>query len=247
MVISGRYLLLENKHYVILTVHDISKERVLKSSLQHSNEKFLCFFDNVTVGCAICDKDGKLVEVNDTYVRYMGTTSKNEAVNQLNIYTNPCINPKFKEIMKAGVPVSEEVKYDYEKINKYYVRSCHKDVHYFRFIVNYMWNAGGEVENILIIWVENTLIHKALCQNNMFREIITYASSISKIGFCSLNLSKSEQLVTPEYLKNLGIKEEIDMPRIFSNLEHAHPDDRKFFLEYIEKADYERMEPLFVL
>ena len=247
MVISGRYLLLENKYYVILTVHDISKERVLKSSLQHSNEKFLCFFDNVTVGCAICDKDGKLVEVNDTYVRYMGTTSKNEAVNQLNIYTNPCINPEFKEIMKAGVPVSEEVKYDYEKINKYYVRSCHKDVHYFRFIVNYMWNAGGEVENILIIWVENTLIHKALCQNNMFREIITYASSISKIGFCSLNLSKSEQLVTPAYLKNLGIKEEIDMPRIFSNLEHAHPDDRKFFLEYIEKAGYERMEPLFVL
>lgn len=50
MVISGRYLLLENKYYVILTVHDISKERVLKSSLQHSNEKFLCFFDNVTVG-----------------------------------------------------------------------------------------------------------------------------------------------------------------------------------------------------
>lgn len=43
MVISGRYLLLENKYYVILTVHDISKERVLKSSLQHSNEKFLCF------------------------------------------------------------------------------------------------------------------------------------------------------------------------------------------------------------
>ena len=117
MVISGRYLLLENKYYVILTVHDISKERVLKSSFQHSNEKFLCFFDNVTVGCAICDKDGKLVEVNDTYVRYMGTTSKNEAVNQLNIYTNPCINPEFKEIMKAGVPVSEEVKYDYEKIN----------------------------------------------------------------------------------------------------------------------------------
>ena len=100
MVISGRYLLLENKYYVILTVHDISKERVKNSWLQHSNEKLLCFFDNVTVGCAICDKDGKLVEVNDTYVRYMGTTSKNEAVNQLNIYTNPCINPEFKEIMK---------------------------------------------------------------------------------------------------------------------------------------------------
>lgn len=244
MVVSGRYLLMENKDYVILTVHDISEERALKSSLQHSNEKFLCFFDNVTVGCAICNKDGKLVEVNDTYVKYMGITSKEDAVNQLNIYTNPCVNPEFKEMMKAGIPVSGEVKYDYEKINKHYVKSYHKDVHYFRFIVNYMRNASGEVENILIIWVENTLIHKALRQNNMFREMITYASSISKIGFCSLNLSKNEQLVTPEYLKNLGVEENVDLRKIFVNLEHAHPDDRELFREYVERARYEKMEPL---
>ena len=244
MVVSGRYLLMENKDYVILTVHDISEERALKSSLQHSNEKFLCFFDNVTVGCAICNKDGKLVEVNDTYVKYMGIASKEDAVNRLNIYTNPCVNPEFKEMMKAGIPVSGEVKYDYEKINKHYVKSYHKDVHYFRFIVNYMRNASGEVENILIIWVENTLIHKALRQNNMFREMITYASSISKIGFCSLNLSKNEQLVTPEYLKNLGVEENVDLRKIFVNLEHAHPDDRELFREYVERARYEKMEPL---
>ena len=244
MVVSGRYLSMENKNYVILTVHDISEERALKSSLQHSNEKFLCFFDNVTVGCAICDKNGKLVEVNDTYVKYMGLSSKKEAVNQLNIYTNPCIDPEFKEMMKAGIPVSGEVKYDYEKINKHYVRSYHEDVHYFRFIVNYMRDAEGEVENILIIWVENTLIHKALRQNNTFREMITYASSISKIGFCSLNLFKSEQLVTPEYLKNLGVKEDVDLREIFSNLDHIHPDDRELFLEYVRKARYEKMEPL---
>lgn len=244
MVISGRYLLLENKDYVVLTVHDISEERALKSSLQHSNKKFLCFFDNVTVGCAICNKDGQLIEVNDAYVKYMGISSKEDAVNQLNIYTNPCINQEFKEMMKAGIPVSGEVKYDYEKINKQYVRSHHKDVHYFRFIVNYMRNADGDVENILIIWVENTLIHKALRQNNMFREMITYASSISKIGFCSVNLIRNEQLVTPEYLKNLGMDEDVDLREVFSNLEHAHPDDRTLFLEYVERARYEKMEPL---
>ena len=37
-------------NYVILTVHDISKERVFEVILQHSNEISL-FFDNVTVGC----------------------------------------------------------------------------------------------------------------------------------------------------------------------------------------------------
>lgn len=244
MVTSGHYLLLNKKEYVVLTVHDISEERALKSSLERSNEKFLCFFDNVTVGCAICDKDGKLIEVNDTYVQYMGLSLKEEAVNQLNIYTNPCINAEYKEMMKAGIPISGEVKYDYEKINKCYVKSYHKNVHYFRFIVDYLRDADGMVENILIIWVENTLIHKALRQNNSFREMITYASSVSKIGFCSVNLSKDEQLVTPEYLKNLGVSENIDLRGIFSYLSHAHPDDRELFSQYVEKAHHQKMEPL---
>lgn len=244
MVISGRYVLLNQKDFVMLTVHDTSEERALQSSLERSNEKFSCFFDNVTVGCAICDKNGKLIEVNDTYVRYMGIETKEEAVNKLNIYTNPCINPEFKEMMKAGIPVSGEVKYDYEKINKYYVKSQHKDVHYFRFIVNYLRDAQGEVENILIIWVENTFIHKTLRQNRTFREMITFASSISKIGFCSVNLVRNEQLVTPEFLKNLGVEGDIDLHDIFPNLEHAHPEDREIFRNYLERVGHEKMEPL---
>lgn len=68
MMVSERYLSLNGHDYVILTVHDISEERALESSLKHSNEKFLCFFENATVGCAICDKEGTLIEVNDAYV-----------------------------------------------------------------------------------------------------------------------------------------------------------------------------------
>lgn len=224
MMVSGRYLSLNGHDYVILTVHDISEERALKSSLKHSNEKFLCFFDNVTVGCAICDKEGKLIEVNDTYVEYMGLESKKDAVSQLNIYTNPCINPEFKEMMRSGIPVSGEVKYDYKIINQAYVKSRHRNVHYFRFIVNYLRDAAGNVENILIIWVENTLIHNTLRQNKNFREMIGASSSASKIGFSSINLLKNEQLVTPEYLRNLGISEEIDLRTIFSHMKYADED-----------------------
>lgn len=224
MMVSGRYLSLNGHDYVILTVHDISEERALESSLKHSNEKFLCFFENATVGCAICDKEGTLIEVNDAYVEYMGLSSKADAVNQLNIYTNPCINPEFKEMMRTGIPVSGEVKYDYEIINRTYVKSRHKDVHYFRFIVNYLRDAAGNVENILIVWVENTLIHKTLRQNRNFHEMIGASSSASKIGFSSINLLKNEQLVTPEYLRNLGISEEIDLRTIFSHMKYADED-----------------------
>ena len=246
MMVSGRYLSLNGHDYVILTVHDISEERALESSLKHSNEKFLCFFDNVTVGCAICDKEGTLIEVNDAYVDYMGLESKGDAVNQLNIYTNPCINPEFKEMMKSGIPVSGEVKYDYELINQVYVKSRHKDVHYFRFIVNYLRDAAGNVENILIIWVENTLIHKTLRQNKSFREMISAASSASNIGFSSINLLKNEQLVTPEYLKNLGVSSEIDLNTIFSHMKYVDTDTsrQQEFTEYVEKASHEKVKPL---
>lgn len=246
MMVSGRYLSLNGHDYVILTVHDISEERALESSLKHSNEKFLCFFDNVTVGCAICDKEGTLIEVNDAYVDYMGLESKGDAVNQLNIYTNPCINPEFKEMMKSGIPVSGEVKYDYELINQVYVKSRHKDVHYFRFIVNYLRDAAGNVENILIIWVENTLIHKTLRQNKSFREMISAASSASNIGFSSINLLKNEQLVTPEYLKNLGVSSEIDLRTIFSHMKYVDTDTsrQQEFTEYVEKARHEKVKPL---
>ena len=246
MMVSGRYLSLNSHDYVILTVHDISEERALESSLKHSNEKFLCFFDNVTVGCAICDKEGTLIEVNDAYVDYMGLESKGDAVNQLNIYTNPCINPEFKEMMKSGIPVSGEVKYDYELINQVYVKSRHKDVHYFRFIVNYLRDAAGNVENILIIWVENTLIHKTLRQNKSFREMISAASSASNIGFSSINLLKNEQLVTPEYLKNLGVSSEIDLNTIFSHMKYVDTDTsrQQEFTEYVEKARHEKVKPL---
>lgn len=246
MMVSGRYLSINGHDYVILTVHDISEERALESSLKHSNEKFLCFFDNVTVGCAICDKEGTLIEVNDAYVDYMGLESKGDAVNQLNIYTNPCINPEFKEMMKSGIPVSGEVKYDYELINQVYVKSRHKDVHYFRFIVNYLRDAAGNVENILIIWVENTLIHKTLRQNKSFREMISAASSASNIGFSSINLLKNEQLVTPEYLKNLGVSSEIDLNTIFSHMKYVDTDTsrQQEFTEYVEKARHEKVKPL---
>jgi len=177
----------------------------------------------------------------------MGLSSKADAVNQLNIYTNPCINPEFKEMMRTGIPVSGEVKYDYEIINRTYVKSRHKDVHYFRFIVNYLRDAAGNVENILIVWVENTLIHKTLRQNRNFHEMIGASSSASKIGFSSINLLKNEQLVTPEYLRNLGISEEIDLRTIFSHMKYADEDasrQQQVFMDYVEKAKHERVEPL---
>ena len=77
--------------------------------------------------------------------------------------------------------------------------------------------------------------------------MIGASSSASKIGFSSINLLKNEQLVTPEYLRNLGISEEIDLRTIFSHMKYADEDasrQQQVFMDYVEKAKHERVEAL---
>jgi signal transduction histidine kinase len=242
ILVSGRYLKMNGKDFVALTISDTTLKHELENSLKHTNEKFLCFFNNVTVGCAICSNDGYLVEVNDAYLEYMGISSRDDIV-RLNIFSNPCISGEFKHMMRTGIPVYGEVKYDYKRLNREYVKTKRRDVRYFYFIVNYLRNASGGVENILIIWMENTLVHGMLEENAIFRDMISAASSFSRIGFFSVNLMTSDRRVTKEYLHNLGMAPNTNPQTIAATVMQLYPEDSREVLEYVSKCRVQRMDP----
>ena len=239
ITLSGTYLVISKKEYLLITFHDITREKYLERSIEQSTEKFLLVFESLPVGAAICDKDGLIREVNNAYVEYLGFESKAASINTLNIFDNPCINPEFKEMMKQGIPVFDEVKYDYRIINEKYAHSNHTDVKYFRFIVDYLKNPKGEVESFVIIWVDNTLVHNTLKQNAAFERMINLASSVSNIGFCSADLLKKTCMSTPIYLSNLGGITSSSVYDAVSRFENLHPDDRDAMLNYIERAGKE--------
>ncbi len=243
MSVSGRYILLGKEEYVFLSVNDMSKEHELETSAKNTYEKFSSIFENLPVGCAICDRNGKIIEVNNGYVDYLGLESKEDSVNKLNIFDNPCINPEFKELMHKGIPVSGEVKYDYALLNRTYVRSRHQECFYYRFIVNYIKNPKGEINYYVIIWVDNTLIHKTLKQNRAYYDMIAFASSVSNIGFASFNMLKEEGMTTPEYLRNFGIEDSGTPASIFELLRNIMPEDKQDLNEYLLKANKEKIEP----
>jgi signal transduction histidine kinase/PAS domain-containing protein len=242
ILVSGRYLKMNGKDFVALTISDTTLKHELENSLKQTNEKFLCFFNNVTVGCAICSNDGYLVEVNDAYLEYMGISSRDDIV-RLNIFSNPCISGEFKHMMRTGIPVYGEVKYDYKRLNREYVKTKRRDVRYFYFIVNYLRNASGGVENILIIWMENTLVHGMLEENAIFRDMISAASSFSRIGFFSVNLMTSDRRVTKEYLHNLGMAPNTNPQTIAATVMQLYPEDSREVLEYVSKCRVQRMDP----
>ena len=244
VVISGGYIFKDGEEFLLLTVHDINREKILERSVRKSNEKFLSVFNNLPVACAICGDDGTLMEVNDAYLDYAGIDSKEKVLRQLNIFDNPCINSEFKDAMMDGIPVSGEVRYDYKLLNQTYFESSHDTKKYYRFIVDYIKSHEGRIEYYVVIWLDNTLIHETLRENKGFLDMFNFASSVSSIGFCSINLLRDEELTTPEYLRNLGADERDKVSSVVTHFDQVHPEDRDTLLNYVQKAAKEKIKPL---
>lgn len=234
---SARKTIVNKEEQLILSVHQLEEVTQVKKALVHSNKRLACFFDNISIGCAICNSSGEIIDTNSAYLDILGVNSKEEVLNQLNIFNDPCINPEFKEMIRQGVPVLGELKYDYKKLNSSYITSKQSGVHYYRFVTNYTFTSEGAVDECFLMLLENTDIHLLLRQNKMFNDLINHASSVSNTGFCSFNLLKDEQLVTAQYLKNLGFAEDEELLFTHTNsLITIHPEDLFWIDNYLASA-----------
>ena len=74
--------------------------------------------------------------------------------------------------------------------------------------------------------------------------MVSFASSVSNIGFGAVNILRDEQISTPEYLANLGGRENDNIRALFSNFENVHPEDRVALMDYWGQAKSHKMEPL---
>lgn len=81
-------------------------------------------------------------------------------------------------------------------------------------------------------------------ENEKLQNVVSYASSTAQMGFASLGLYTSEEMLTPEYALNMGEDPDESVEQIFINFSHVHPDDRESLLIFINRAKKEKTEPL---
>ncbi|MGL4519857.1 MAG: PAS domain-containing protein [Phocaeicola sp.] len=141
---------------------ELQKELIEKQLIKQPTADLNNFFNNTSAGCAVCNSTGVITEVNSAYLELLGANREEEVVNQLNLFNDPCINPEFKEMIRKGVSVLGELKYEYKKINDSYMVSNRKGIHYYRFITNYTFTPDGEIEKIFLLLLENTDIHLSI-------------------------------------------------------------------------------------
>lgn len=236
--LSGKPIIYSKKKYVLLIINDINKEKMIERNSERINRKFFFVFDHLPVSCAMFDTNGVLTEANDTYLEDMGMNDRSIVLNKLNIFENPCVNPSYKELMRQGIPVSDEVKYDFKILNENHFKTRHREVAYFRFIVNYLRNKEGEIQSIVVLWINNTLVHKTIRQNNNFQKMVQYSSSVSNVGFCSFNLlnKTGDEFITHAFLRNLGEHGGGDLRYLLDHFNQVDKADAQEMVNYQEKA-----------
>ncbi|WP_294177105.1 ATP-binding protein [uncultured Coprobacter sp.] len=240
-LISGAYLILEKEKYLLLTVFDTTHQNKVKEKIAEKHAQFSVTFNTLPVAIAICNRDGVVHEVNDYYLELMGT-EKEGLIQRVNVFNNPCLPDTIKNQIKQGEYISEEVSYDFQKLNRTgYFKSIYSNKQYYKFTVDYVKTGNGQIEKLILIWVNNTLVHNTLKQNKNIMDMFRFVSTASKIGFSSINLLKEDTIVTPEYFINLGENKTTNIKNIINKYSNIHPDDREYLLSFSERVSHEKI------
>ena len=104
-------------------------------------------------------------------------------------------------------------------------------------------NIDGEENMVLTIHdITELLANKR--RNDILQNIVSFTSSVSRIGFASLNLKTSEEIITPEYNLNLEENENEFARQVLRNFNHIHKEDREELLSFMNKAQNGRIDSL---
>jgi PAS domain S-box-containing protein len=92
---------------------DIIERRRAEKVLKLSEEKFRGVYEQSPIAVEIYDKDGKLIDVNQTALDMFGVSDK-EHVLGFNLWADPNISEKKKEQLKSGQAVYVSAVFDFE-------------------------------------------------------------------------------------------------------------------------------------
>jgi len=107
---------------------------------------------------------------------------------------------------------------------------------------SYMNNDGEE--NLVLTIHDVTELLAGKREKEKLDSIVTFTSSISQVGFASLNLLSAEEMITPSYCINLCEKEDEKANTVMRSFRYVHADDREDLLEFIGRAEKAQVEPI---
>ena len=204
-----------------------SEARLEKAYLQN-------IYKNLPAGIELYDKDGFMTDLNDKEMEIFGLRHKEDVIG-LNLFDNPLLPQGLKDKLKAGAPIDMSFNYDFDRLDGYYSTSRTGTISFLSKFAP-LYDALGNLINILLINIDNTETTNAYSKIQDFEEFFTLIGNYAKVGYAHFNALKCDGYAVNSWYRNVGEKEGTPLNEIIKVHSHFHPDDRRMMLRFFDQV-----------
>ena len=243
---------------LLLFLLELRKRKQLQDAAKNrsrNNRKYTRMLDaileNVHAYVLLIDKDFNVLRTN-YYERTHKVDNKEELkVGNLLCCRNAILSgmcgthPKCAEcVVRNAIKTSFQQKRSFTdvKIGLTLAVSYERYVEFEGIVSGSYFNIDGE-DNLVLTVHDVTELLAGKRENEKLESIVTFTSSISQVGFASLNLLSTDEMITPSYCINLCEKEDERANTVMRTFRYVHTEDREELLDFMQKAESGKVEP----
>ena len=215
-------------------LQDKELSQKMHDELDRSEKILRNIYDNLPVGIELYDKDGVLVDMNNSDIKMFGLTRKEEALG-LNLFDNPNIPEHAIKLLRSQQPASFRISYSFDILGSYYTSGKSGFIEIYT-KANPLYDNKGNLINYLFINIDNTEVNQAYSRIAEFESSFSIVSQYGKIGYCKFDLFTRDGVGVAQWFHNLGEEPDTPLNQIIGVYNHLHDEDRQKVFGHIRRV-----------
>lgn len=223
------------KVYGISEVEDHADNASIYKALQDSERILNNIYNNIPIGIELYDKDGYMIDLNRKDMEMFYISAKEDIIG-INLFDNPLFPEEMKWKLKNHEEVDFTFRYDFSKLNGYYINHCNKGTIDLTTKATALYDDEEILTNYLLINVDKTENTVAYNKIQKFKSFFDLVGDYAKVGYAHFDAFSRDGYALKSWYKNVGEKEGTPLPEIIGVHAHFHPEDRAVILSFLDKV-----------
>ena len=162
--------------------------------------------------------------------------SAKEDIIGINLFDNPLFPEEMKWKLKNHEEVDFTFRYDFSKLNGYYINHCNKGTIDLTTKATALYDDEEILTNYLLINVDKTENTVAYNKIQKFKSFFDLVGDYAKVGYAHFDALSRDGYALKSWYKNVGEREGTPLPEIIGVHAHFHPEDRAVILSFLDKV-----------
>ena len=206
----------------------------MHEDLDRSEKILRNIYDNLPVGIELYDKNGTLVDMNNSDIKMFGLSKKEDALG-VNLFDNPNIPQDAIERLRNLKPASFRISYSFDILGEYYTSLRNGAIEIYTKAIP-LYDSNDNLINYLFINIDNTEINQAYSRILEFENSFSVISKYGKIGYCKFDLLTRDGAGVAQWYYNLGEEANTPLNQIIGVYSHVNDEDREKLFGHIRRV-----------